>query len=249
MSILDDLLAKIDIDVPVRSILVGAHWTVVCSRRCGLASTMLSEKPHGHEMVSDVGSLHLKSARELAEYAHSENPLEASIGIAAINSCTNLDNLQAVEIDAEEVLARHGQGKNIAMVGHFPFISNSRQVAGKLWIIEKNPTEGEYPAEAAPELIPRADVVALTGSALINHTLDGLLALCPKDVLVLVLGPTTPLSPVLFEHGASILSGSRVVDEAAVLRTVGQGATFKQIEGVQKLTITSPSPYNSDNQR
>jgi len=53
----------------------------------------------------------------------------------------------------------------------------------------------------------------------------------------MLLGPTTPLSPVLFNHGANILSGARVFDEEAVLRTVGQGASFRQVEGVKLLTF------------
>jgi hypothetical protein len=68
MAILDDLLASLPgEDVPVRSVLVGVHWTLVCSRHCGLASTLSGDKPHGHERVRDVGRLHLKAARELAE--------------------------------------------------------------------------------------------------------------------------------------------------------------------------------------
>ena len=239
MTILDDLLADIKEDVPIRSIWVGAHWTVVCSRHCGLASTLLSEKPHGHERVRDVGRLHRKSARELAQYALSDHPLEASIGVATINSLLEVDERQAVEIDAEEVLVERGQGKKVAMVGHFPFIPRLRQVAQQLWVIEQQPTHDEYPAKAAPDLIPQADVVALTSSALINHTLDGLLALCSPNALVMLLGPSTPLSPVLFRYGVSFLSGSRVTDQAAALRTIGQGATFQQVEGVQKLTISN----------
>jgi uncharacterized protein (DUF4213/DUF364 family) len=234
---LDDLLARLLDDVAVRSVLVGAHWTVVCSRHCGLASTVTGDKPHAHEQVRDVGRLHLKSARELAEYALSENPLEASLGIAAINSLLDVDERQAVEINAAQVLAEHGRGKNIALVGHFPFISKLRDQVGQLWVIEQRPSEGEYPAESAADLISQADVVALTGSALVNHTLDGLLALCKPDSLVMVLGPSTPLSPVMFEHGATIISGARVVDEVAVMHTVGQGATFQQVEGVQLLTL------------
>jgi len=251
MRILDDLLTRLPDDVPVRSVLVGAHWTVVCSgtspaggRHCGLASTITgdpqdgsSRKPHAHAQVRDVGRLHLKSARELAEYALSENPLEASIGVAAINSLLDVDEQQAVQINAAEVLAERGHGKNAALVGHFPFIPKLRQAVGQLWVIEQRPSEGEYPAEAAADLIPQADVVALTGSALINHTLDGLLALCKRDSLVMVLGPSTPLSPVMFEHGATIISGARVIDEVAVLRTVSQGATFQQVEGVRLLTL------------
>jgi uncharacterized protein (DUF4213/DUF364 family) len=84
--LLEDLLASLPDDhTPVRSVTVGAHWTAVCSRHCGLATTIIGDKPHDHTtVVHDAGRLHLKSARELAEYARSENPLEAGIGLAAI---------------------------------------------------------------------------------------------------------------------------------------------------------------------
>jgi len=213
------------------------HWTVVCSRHCGLASTLSGNQPHGHEKVRDVGHLHQKSARELAEFARSDNLLEASIGIAAINSLLDVDQENTVEITAADVLIERGQGKRVALVGHFPFIPQLRQAAGQLWVIEQHPTEGEYPADAAGDLIPQADVVALTGSALINHTLDGLLEFCQPHALVMVLGPSTPLSTLLFKHGVMILSGARINDEASALRTIGQGATFQQVEGVKLLTF------------
>ncbi len=92
-------------------------------------------------------------------------------------------------------------------------------------------------AEAAPDLLPCADLVAITSSSLVNGTFDGLLALCPPHATVMLLGPSTPLSPALFDYGVDILSGARVVDEAAVLRTVGQGASFRQVEGVRLLTF------------
>jgi uncharacterized protein len=237
--LLDELLASLTDDVPIRSVLVGVHWTVVCSRGCGMASTILGDQPHGHVNVREVGRLQHMSARELAEYARSENPLEASLGVAAINSMLEVDESKAVELNAGDVLADHGAGKKVALVGHFPFIPKLRQAVGELWVIEQRPVKGEFPAEAAQDLIPQAEVVALTGSSLINHTLDQLLAMCRPDALVLVLGPSTPLSPVLFAHGASLLSGARVIDEAAVLRTVAQGATFQQVEGVRLVTISS----------
>jgi uncharacterized protein (DUF4213/DUF364 family) len=235
--IVEGLLKGLTKDAPVRSILVGVHWTAVCSQNCGLAATLNSALPHAEAKVRDVGFLHLKSARELAEYARSENLLEASLGVAAINSLLEVDEGQAVQINAVDVLAEYGQGKNVAVVGHFPFIPKLRLAVGRLWVIELHPVEGEYPAEAAADLIPQADVVAITSSALINHTLDGLLALCRPTAQVMALGPSTPLSPVLFDHGFTILSGARVLDEAAVMRTVGQGATFQQVEGVRLITL------------
>lgn len=233
-KILNELLLNLTGDIPVRSVLVGARWTVVCSRHCGMASTLTSSHPHGHPQVREAGDLLKKSARELAS---SDEPLEAAIGVAAINSMLDVDESLAVEVNASEVLTSRGRGKNVALVGHFPFIQQLRQSAKNLWVIEQHPAEDEYPAESAGELIPQADVVAITGSALVNHTLDGLLSLCKPISTVMVLGPSTPLSPILFDHGITILSGTRVVDEAEVLRTVGQGASFRQVEGVKLLTF------------
>jgi uncharacterized protein (DUF4213/DUF364 family) len=237
MNIVDTLIASLPDDIPVRSVLVGAHWTVVCSRHCGMATTLMSSHPHGHMQVRDVGHLHRKSVRELAELARSDELMEASIGVAAINSTLDVDESTAREINASEVLASYGQGKNVALVGHFPFALELHRKVRQLWVIELNPGKGDYHAESAAELIPQADVVAITGSTLINHTLEKLLTLCRPGIPVMVLGPSTPLSPVLFEHGITIISGTRVVDEAAVLRTVGQGASFRQVEGVKLLTF------------
>lgn len=241
-SILNDLIATLPGEpVPVRSVVVGAHWTAVCSRSCGLATTVHGDKSHDHEtLVRDAGRLHEKTAQELAAYALSENTLEAGIGIAAINSLLEVDERCAVEINASEVLMKQGAGKDVALVGHFPFIPRLRKAVRNLWVIEQHPESDEHPAHSASEYIPRADIVALTGSALINHTLDDLLALCRQGALVLILGPTTPLSPVLFRHGAGIIAGSRVIDETAVLQAISQGANFRQVKGVRLLAFTSP---------
>jgi uncharacterized protein (DUF4213/DUF364 family) len=238
MNILDDLLNNLDMAAPVRSVLIGAHWTVVCSRHCGMAATLMSSHPHGHTQIRDVGRLHQKSAHDLAELARSTELMEASIGVAAINSLLDVDESLSVEINASEVLADRGREKNVALVGHFPLIPRLRQVVRQLWVIEQNPGKDDYPAEAATDLIPQADIVAITSSALINHTLDGLLSLCASKATVMLLGPSTPLSSVLFDHGVEIMSGARIVDEVAVLRTVGQGASFRQVEGVKLLTFT-----------
>lgn len=238
MNILDELLARLPKhNVPVRHVLVGAHWTVVCSRYAGMAATLMAEKPHGHSRVREVGRLEEKPAQALAELARSNDPLEASIGVAAINSLLDVDETQAQELNAAEVLAQRGRGRNVALIGHFPFIEQVRASVGRLWVVELHPLEDEYPAEAATDLLPKADVVAITGSALINGTLDGLLALCRPSSTVMVLGPSTPLSPVLFDHGAHILSGTRIVDENALLRTVAQGASFRQVEGARLVTL------------
>ena len=206
--VIDTLLAALDTveDAPVRQVLVGAHATLVCARRCGLASTVIGERPHDR-LVRDAGRLHTKTARALAEYLRSDDPLEASVGMAALNSLLPVDPEHLVEMNAFDLIVREGAGRTVALVGGFPFVPRLRPLVGDLKVLELRPAANEYPADAAGDIIPGADVVALTGTTLINHTFDGLVSLARPGAFVIVLGPSTPLSPVLFEHGVSAVGG------------------------------------------
>ncbi len=86
-------------------------------------------------------------------------------------------------------------------------------------------------------MLPQADVVALSGTTLVNHTFDELIALCRPEAFVILLGASGPLSPVLLQRGVDAVAGTRVVDVAAVLSAVAEGATFRQIPGKRLLTM------------
>jgi hypothetical protein len=238
MKILEDVIDSLPHrDTKVREIHVCANWTAVLSGHCGLASTF-KEEDHSHKGVRDVGQLTEKNAFELALYSRSNHLLEASIGMAAVNSLIDVDESRCVEANAYEILLEKGTGKNVAIVGHFPFIPAVRESAKNIWVIEKRPLEGDLPEEAAQEILPQCDVVGITGTTFINHTLEGLLAQC-KGSFVALIGPTTPLSPVLFDYGIDVISGSKVVDPESVIRFISQGATFKELHrhGVRLLTM------------
>ena len=239
MKLLEALLKTIPSDpIPIRKIIVGVHWTLVSSKYCGLGSTIVGDGPHGHSQVRDIGSLSEKSAQELAGWVLSDNLLEASIGIAAINSLLDLDEQRLERVNAAEVIARESSGKNLVVVGHFPFVDRMKTISKNCWVIEKKPYGNDFPEEATKEFIPQADVIAITGTAFINHSIEGLLSLCPSDSIVMVLGPSTPMTPLLFDHGISFLSGSRVIDEEAAITTIQQGASFPQVKGIRLFTMT-----------
>jgi uncharacterized protein (DUF4213/DUF364 family) len=105
-------------------------------------------------------------------------------------------------------------------------------------VLELNPGPNDEPAERASEIIPKADVVALSGTTLINHTFDDLMKHCRPDAYVMVLGASTPLTPLLFDFGVSSISGTVVTDTEGALRSIRQGATYRQIPGRRVLTMT-----------
>jgi hypothetical protein len=238
VKIINDLLATLDYEALVRDVRQGPFQTAVLTRNCGLASTPHDPGPHHSKSpVKEAGLLTDKSARELAHMAKSPIPHEAAIGMATINSLIEVDEERCLELNADDLLAKEGESKRVAIVGHFPFVPWLRRVVKELWVIERNPREGDCPEAEAESLIPQADVVGITGTAFTNHTIEHLLSLCKPEAYVVILGGTAPLSPVLFDYGIDAICGTVVTSPETVLRCVSQGATFRQLRGVRLLTM------------
>ncbi len=237
MSLLEEILATLPVEpIPVRRVLIGIHWTAICSRFCGLASTLTNENlPHVD--LDNVGRYHNRSAQELGQLALNGNHLEASIGVAAINSILDPTWMPSVELNAYNWLFEKAPGKDVTIVGHFPFVDKVRSLARNLWVLEKNPRPGDIPAEQSAPYLAKAEIIAITGSAVVNGSMESVLEMCNPQATIMILGPSTPLSEVFFHHGVSILSGSQVIDEARTLLTLEQGGSFSQLSGVKRITI------------
>ncbi|HUU65397.1 MAG TPA: DUF364 domain-containing protein [Dehalococcoidales bacterium] len=238
MKIIDDLLSTLSYEALVRDIRQGPFQTAVLTRNCGLAATPHESGPHHDKTpVKEAGFLTKKNALALARMTYSPNALEAAIGMATVNSLIEVDEQRCLELNAGDLLAKKGKGKKVALVGHFPFVPRLRQVTKELWVIEQQPQAGDFAEEQAEKLVPMAEVVGITGTAFTNHTIQHLLELCAPQAYVIILGGTTPLSPVLFDYGVDAISGTQVIDPEMVLRCVSQGATFRQIKGIRLLTM------------
>ncbi len=238
MRILEDLISTLNLEAEVRDIRQGLFHTGVLTRGCGLAATLprdaLQQEP---PFVREPGSLLKKSAQELVQMAYSRSILEAAIGMATINSLLEINEGQCLELNAGSLIAEKGRGKRVAIVGHFPFIPKIREVAAEVWVIEKNPREGDFPEVEAIRLIPQADVVGITGTTFTNQTIEQLLKLCNLEAYVVLIGDTAPISRVLFDYNINAISGTKVIDPGLALRCVSEGATYRQINGTKQLTM------------
>ncbi|MFP3974780.1 MAG: Rossmann-like domain-containing protein [Dehalococcoidia bacterium] len=238
MEILDEIISGLDMTAEVCDVRQGLFHTAVLTRNCGLAATLprdalRQEKPS----VKEPGFLLEKSVQELVQMCYSDTITEAAIGMATINSLLEVDEGRCQDLNAGDLILEKGKDRKVAIVGHFPFIPRLRELAKQLRVIEKNPREGDSTEAEAEDFIPQADVVGITGTAFTNHTIEHLLNLCAPGAYVVVLGDTDPLSPILFDYGIDAVSGTKVIAPDLAMRCVSEGGTYRQIEGIRKLTM------------
>ncbi len=235
MNILRHLINNIS-PTPVQEVIVGVFSTLIKTEtNCGIASTIRYGSPH--QRIKDSGELENYNLRELAEFALSENLLEASVGMAAINSTFALADRRYRKINASDIILEKGRGKTLGIIGHFPFLERLSEQFEKVYIFEKFPQKGDFGEADIPEFLPKADVVALTGTAITNHTFENILKHASQKAIKIVLGPSTPLSPLLFDLGIDVVAGTVVRDYEQTRRQVLQATPSRYLEGLEFATM------------
>jgi uncharacterized protein (DUF4213/DUF364 family) len=244
-DVLSAILASVPEGRVIRGV-VGRRWTasvvdVQGVRRCGLAATWRLPDEETLEAPSVDGI----AVQLLASELRHVRGLRASLAVATINAALRPAPERWSHEKMEDVILRRGAGKSVVMVGHFPFVDILRPQVGSLAVLEERPRPGDLPASAAPEVLPSAEIVVITGMAFVNQSLEGLLRLCSPRSHVILAGPSTPLSPALFEHGVHELCGAIVKDAEAVLRAVAEGESFHGVHqsGVQLVTISADASF------
>lgn len=221
---------------PVRDICIGAFNTAVLSQRLGLATTCRGgEFPHAG--VENGGDLLRMDSRELAHFLLSGNELECSLGMAAFNSMIDTELLTMKTLNAKDLLLRKGKNKSVGVIGHFPFIDGMKDRFRECRVFELNPKTGDYSAEEIPAYLPDAEVVAVTGMTFLNHSFEDVMEHISPDAYVILLGPSVPLTPLLFEFGVDAVCGTLIEDAHPALLQVKQGVPYRKMKGLQYVTL------------
>ncbi len=234
-----DLIAQCDGE-PVQNVIAGQIWSLVQTEHAtGLS---MSLRPSGKGEHSSSFHLTGKPLIDLAELSLSWNPRESSIGMAAICAACNITSRfeGTDEANGKELLLRKAAGKKVGLVGHFPWTDEIRAVAASLTVFEQHPQDGDLPETAEEYLLPHQDVVAITGSALSNKSLPKLLELA-GGAWVMLIGPSTPLSVLLFDYGVDALSGCVARDPQELAEIVREGGGVPEFRNaVRFVTLKKP---------
>lgn len=199
-------------------VIVGLNWTLVVGRDgAGLAHTP-ARGTAGCRSLPKPGTYAGRSLAALAALWTSENIFEHTIAVAAVNAYWNRYDLAGSAENGLDLI--ENRGERTVVIGRFPGVADRHR---GIAVVEREPRPGEYPESALPNLLQKAQCVAVTASTIVNGTLPRILALC-QGAFVVMIGPSTPLAPTLFHLGVDVLSGFVARDVDKLAQAVNEGA-------------------------
>jgi uncharacterized protein len=246
---IEDILAG-DLDlIRVERVAIGLFFTGVKldSGSAGACATPVRSIPEAVCCPSSAkampfpGKLRGRLAKELLQEIGATSGIRRAVGVATMNAlaemCWERRAQPTVELrlamdayDAADIQP-HDQ---VVVVGAFvPFLKSLKRAQQRFTVLEMDPAtlkpdELPYfrPADQAPEALPFADVILITGTTLLNDTLEHLLGLCRPSARVVVVGPTVSLLPQPFlRRGVDLLGGIRVTASDAFLDVLAEGGS------------------------
>lgn len=212
------LVKGIDPALTVTRIVKGKSWT---GAELSNGSFGIAMHTVGSSIERAKDSLIGLSAKDAALSVMSWNFEEASEGMAVINAFYNNVSLmkkQRFDVPFEQVctVGMDVKNKTVAFIGHLKMPSETIKGCKKLYIIERDPREGDYPDSACEYILPQCDIVIITGSACVNKTMPRLLELS-RNAETILIGPTVPMCPKLKNLGVDRLSGMAVRDKDGII--------------------------------
>jgi uncharacterized protein (DUF4213/DUF364 family) len=205
----------------------------------GVCNSMLSEAALDCcEVLLKAGTLAESPVTEFLSFIESWDFIERIMAVSALNALSqmvfeeNPDRYLVLRKNLVDVMEVQ-QADTVVMVGHIkPFNPVFKAKAKTLYILERSPNkdEGTLPDTACEKLLPEADVVVITGSALSNGTLDRLLELASNARTVAIVGPTASCLPdPLFSRGVDYVGGIRIHDADKAMQILSEGGGTPQL--------------------
>lgn len=236
-----------------QAVLLEGTMGVGFAPRKALATCTVYTKP---------GDLYKTPALELAEFMISLDPIERSIGIGALNAISQLildiptdDYYKYTDRDILELLPIKKDTK-VGMIGRIgPFIRFLATNSGGLTILDDNPAiqtgdqGNNITITRDIEDIEGSDVVIITGSTVIEHSLENPLKHSKDAIFKVVIGPTASWIPdAAFKLGLDAVCGMKFIDPDTAFRVIMEGGgTMHFVKYAQKYTLTKEELPNSPN--
>ena len=235
--------------ITVERAVIGIFFTGVklSNGSGGLCFTPIKEIPEAVCCPSSLralpwsGKFRGRPVRVFLDSLFDKSPMKRAIGIAVVNalsaSCWKNDLPKGYSIergsDALEVIEIPPDANVVVIGALVPIIKRLMKQGNTFSIIEMDPRTLKpnempfwVPVEKTGEVVPRADILVITGTSLLFHSLESILGYAKSDIPVIVVGPTASMLPeAFFRRGVTILGGDLVTSPDALLDILSEGGS------------------------
>lgn len=149
-----------------------------------------------------VAALELLESREI---------LKRSVGMACLKSLLP-DPKETVDGNAIDLVEQAAAHAPSCFIGHFKTAAEWREQGYPVTIVELFPRPGDIHWDEADEQLHQAEIVLMTGLTVVNETLEAVIRRTPSAKLRIIMGPTVPASPALFDYGIDLLGITQIDD-------------------------------------
>jgi uncharacterized protein (DUF4213/DUF364 family) len=244
-----DILGRELDDIRLERAVIGLFFTGVklTTGHTGACATPIKSIPEAVCCPSSAmampfpGKIKGKPARDAIREAFSDHGIRRGVGIATVNAlaelCWERRPHPLVElrrgVDAFDVNVFRPDDQTVLVGAFVPFLKELKRRKQKFLVLEKDPDTLKAeempffrPAKMAREVVPMADVLLVTGTTLLNDTLEDLLSWARPQARVTVVGPTVGLLPHAFlARGADILGGVKITRPDEFLDLLAEGGS------------------------
>ncbi len=217
-------------------VIIGAEMlgVVLDDGSAGVSYVLSNEVKSGCLSIPEAGQLEGREALEIAQwFIDSKNIIKSSLGLAVINASIDMNKISnyenkdaglAVDINKEDI---------VTMVGFIkPIIDMIEDKCKKIKIYDRGKEgEGFNSSEANIDIIKKSDIMYITSTSLINHTLHEIIEHAENTREIILTGPSTPLMPEAFRDTAiTKLAGMKWLPEnnSKLLKIIAQAGGMKQ---------------------
>jgi uncharacterized protein (DUF4213/DUF364 family) len=236
-------------EIWIDDLAIGIFFTGVklSTGHAGCAFTPIGEIPEAvccpttAARMPQAGELEGTPISEIIKYSLDPNVVKSAIGVATLNALSQLilESPDGKEYD----MIRDRDGFNllsiqphetVSLVGAFgPYIRRLKMMGNPFFIIEKNSQtlrldEMKHfkPESEMRDSLEKSGVAILTGTSIVNHTIDQIFSLLRNGIRTAIIGPTASMIPhAFFKRGVRIMAGVQISNPDLMIKILKQGGS------------------------
>lgn len=213
----------------------------------GLCFTPIKEIPEAVCCPSSLralpwsGKFRGRPATDFLDSLFSPSPMKRTIGIAILNALSSpfLEEISSIDYsiergsDALEAIEIPDEANVVVIGALVPILMRLKRRGKPFFILEMDPRTLKadempfwVPVEKAKDVIPHADLLVITGTTLLFHSLEPILAYAKPGAEVILVGPTASMIPdAFFRRGVTVMGGDLVTRPDDLLDILSEGGS------------------------